>query len=325
MNRPTGWKRALPAAKRLLGVAFAVLVLGLLYAQARTIDWSEVASSVAEVPAGVLVAAGAFAVASYAVYACFELLARRYTGHDVAAPSVLTIAFVSYAFSLNLGSLVGGAGVRLRLYTRLGLEPSVVARIWMFSVLTNWLGYVLIGGVLFAAGLVVPPAELGIGADALRLVGVGSLLVAAGYLAVCGLSRKRSWTVRGQTLVLPSLRLALGQCALSILNWMLIAAVVHALLQSRVDYAQVLGTLMVSAVAGSIAHVPGAVGVLETVFVTLLGEQVDKPELLAALLLYRAVYYLAPLAIAGVLYLGVEWRARRAAGAAPDIAPSGSA
>ena len=70
---------------------------------------------------------------------------------------------------------------------------------------------------------------------------------------------------------------------------------------------------------------PGAVGVLETVFVTLLGKQVDKPQLLAALLLYRAVYYLAPLAIAGVLYLGVEWRARRAAGAAPDIAPSGSA
>jgi uncharacterized membrane protein YbhN (UPF0104 family) len=323
MSRPTGWKRALPAAKRLLGIAFAALVLGLLYVQAREIDWGEVASSVAEVPAGVLAAAGAFAVASYAVYACFEWLARRYTGHDVAVPSVLTIAFVSYAFSLNLGSLVGGGGLRLRLYTRLGLEPGVVARIWMFCVLTNWLGYVLIGGVLFTAGLVSPPAELGIGADALRLVGVGSLLVAAGYLALCGLSRKRTWTIRGQTLVLPSLRLALGQCALSIVNWMLIAAVVHALLQFRVDYAQVLGTLMVSAVAGSIAHVPGAVGVLETVFVTLLGDQVAKPELLAALLLYRFVYYLAPLAIAGVLYFYLEWRVRRAAGVAPAIASSG--
>jgi uncharacterized membrane protein YbhN (UPF0104 family) len=42
--------------------------------------------------------------------------------------------------------------------------------------------------------------------------------------------------------------------------------------------------------------------------VTLLFEDVPKYEILAALLAYRALYYLAPLAIATALYLWFEAR-----------------
>jgi uncharacterized membrane protein YbhN (UPF0104 family) len=315
-----GWKRSLPVAKRLFGIAFAVLVVGLLIVQARAVDWAEVATLIGDFPARALIGAGVLALASYGVYGTFELLARRYTGHRVPAPSVLMVAFISYAFSLNLGSLIGGAGLRFRLYTRLGLEPGVITRVWMFSVFTNWLGYTLIGGVLFVAGLVVPPAELGIEPGMLRVVGVGFLAIAIGYLALCGLSPRRSWAIRQQTLELPGFGLALAQCLLSILNWSLIASVVFVLLQGRVAYASVLGTLMVSAVAGSITHVPGAIGILETVFIGLLGDQLPKSELLAALLVYRAVYYLIPLIIAACLYLVMELRARKAGVRSVDLA-----
>ena len=44
----------------------------------------------------------------------------------------------------------------------------------------------------------------------------------------------------------------------------------------------------------------------------LLGEQVGEPELLGALLAYRAVYYLGPLLVAAVMYAVMETRARRA-------------
>jgi uncharacterized membrane protein YbhN (UPF0104 family) len=57
--------------------------------------------------------------------------------------------------------------------------------------------------------------------------------------------------------------------------------------------------------------VPAGLGVLEAVFVALLSHVVPVPKLLAALLAWRAIYYLAPLAAATVVYAVVEARARR--------------
>ncbi|MFG5409540.1 hypothetical protein ABXN37_17445 [Piscinibacter sakaiensis] len=70
-----------------------------------------------------------------------------------------------------------------------------------------------------------------------------------------------------------------------------------------------LGALLVAAVAGVLTHVPAGLGVLEAVFVALLGGTVPPATLVAALLLYRAFYYLAPLLLAAVVYLVLEARA----------------
>jgi uncharacterized membrane protein YbhN (UPF0104 family) len=48
--------------------------------------------------------------------------------------------------------------------------------------------------------------------------------------------------------------------------------------------------------------------VIEAVFIALLSGQVPQAELVAALLAYRAIYYLAPLGIAVALLLGLEAR-----------------
>jgi uncharacterized membrane protein YbhN (UPF0104 family) len=67
-------------------------------------------------------------------------------------------------------------------------------------------------------------------------------------------------------------------------------------------------------VAGVVTHIPAGLGVLEAVFLSLLGGAHPVNELLAALLAYRAVYYLGPLVIAGVAYLALELAARRRLG-----------
>ncbi len=56
---------------------------------------------------------------------------------------------------------------------------------------------------------------------------------------------------------------------------------------------------------------PAGLGVLEAVFVALLAHEVAETRPLAALLAYRALYYLLPLAVALVAYLVTEMRARR--------------
>ncbi|MDF2643873.1 MAG: putative rane protein, partial [Pseudomonas sp.] len=58
-------------------------------------------------------------------------------------------------------------------------------------------------------------------------------------------------------------------------------------------------------------HIPAGLGVLETVFITLLSHQFSKGSMLAALIGYRAIYFLLPLLIAVVVYLVLEKRAKK--------------
>ncbi len=131
-----------PWLKRSAAAVFFVLVVSLLVSHARTIDWAQVLLSLQQYPLAVVASAVALAMASLLLYSCFDLLGRRYTGHTLAAPTVMTITFISYAFNLNLGSLVGGVAFRYRLYSRLGLRTGVIARIMSLSMLANWMGYV---------------------------------------------------------------------------------------------------------------------------------------------------------------------------------------
>jgi uncharacterized membrane protein YbhN (UPF0104 family) len=147
---------------------------------------------------------------------------------------------------------------------------------------------------------------------------LGFLLVAAtaAYISMCALARRRSWTIRGHELTLPSLRLATLQLAMSTLNWSLIAGTVYMLLGQKIPYPVVLEVMLVAAIAGVITHVPAGLGVLEAVFIALLSHLVPKYELLAALLTYRAIYYLAPLVVAALIYLVIEARTKIASSAA---------
>ena len=103
------------------------------------------------------------------------------------------------------------------------------------------------------------------------------------------------------------------QITASVTHWSLVAAVLYVLLQGKVGFVTVLGTLLLSSVAGVITHIPAGLGVLEAVFVSLLAGAHPINQLLAALLAYRAVFYLGPLIIAGFAYFALEFAARRSA------------
>ncbi|WP_345247915.1 lysylphosphatidylglycerol synthase domain-containing protein [Pigmentiphaga soli] len=287
----------------------------------RTIDWEQVGQAVQAYRAPTLAAAAAVAAASYLLFSAFDLLGRAYTRHTLSRMQVMLVALISYAFTLNLGVIVGGLGFRFRLYTRFGLDPGTVGRVYALSVLSNWLGFLLLAGAMFASGQVELPPGWHIRPAAMQAAGVLLMAVAAAYVALCASARRRNWVLRGHRFELPGTRMALTQLTMAVCNWMLMAFMIHLLLHRQAPLAAVTGTLMVSAIAGVLAHVPAGLGVTEAVFVALLGDQVPVHEILAALLAYRALYYLFPLALAAVLYGAAELRAarrRRAAQARVD-------
>lgn len=300
-----------PAFKRVLTIAFFALIAWLLLHYAREVDWREVRDHLREMPRGVLLTAGALCAASHLLYSCFDLLGRHATRHGLPVPRVMQVNFTSYAFNLNFGSLVGGVAFRYRLYSRLGVAWGDITRVLTISMITNWLGYLLLAGSVFVVAPLALPPDWKMDSEGLRLLGLALLAAALAYLWMCGWSRRRSWTVRGHEIVLPRPRMALLQLAMSCSNWMLMGAAIFVLLQGRVAYSDVLSVLLIGAVAGVVTHVPAGLGVLEAVFVGLLAHQVPQGQLLGALLAYRALYYIGPLALAAVLYLSLELRARK--------------
>lgn len=294
--------------RRALWAVFFVAVAWLVVDQARQVEWAQVLDAVRRIPASSLAIAAVLAATSYGLYSSFDLLGRRWTGHRLGAARVLAVTFVSYAFNLNFGALVGGLAFRYRLYSRLGLENGVIARVVGLSLVTNWLGYVALAGVVFASASIAPPESFRIGSLPLRALGVALLAVAAAYLAACAWSTRRDFSLRGHAFTLPPLRMALAQLLRSILNWLAIAAVLYTLLQQALPFQTVLGIFLVAAIAGVVAHVPAGLGVIEAVFIAMVGAELPRNELLGALLAYRALYYLAPLAIAIATYLVLEGR-----------------
>lgn len=308
----SGWRRRWPLIKKLLTYAFFLLFAGLLIGLARNINWSEVYATLRNYRASTLALAGVAAAASYAVYCCFDVLGKHYAQHSLPVRQIVPVTFVCYAFNLNLSAWVGGVALRYRLYSRLGLRTAQITRVFTMSVLTNWLGYVWLAGLIFAMGWITPPADWEIGHTALQVLGAALLVASAAYLLACGFSKRRQWTIRAHDIHLPSIRLAVAQMLLGATNWALMALVVYFMFSQRVPYQEVLGILMISSFAGVIAHIPAGLGVIEAVFVAMLsGSELSQAAIVAGLIGYRVVYFLIPLLFATLVYVTLEVRAKK--------------
>lgn len=307
---PAGERRWWTWLKRALTLAFFAAVAVLLWRYGREIEWREVMDTLRELSPRALALAAAAALPALVLFSSYDLLARRYTGHQLPVHQVVAVNFVSYIFNLNLGALVGGFALRYRLYGRLGLSPGKVSEILAFSVATNWLGWAAVAGAVFLLHPLELPSAWKIDSGALRPIGAALLAVVLGYLGLTAFSRRREWWLRGRRFRLPSWRMAVAQLLMAGAHWLLLAALVTALMPPPLRYVSVLAVLLLAAVAGVIAHVPAGLGVLEAVFIALLSPPMAPAALLAGLLAYRALYYLLPLLFAGALLLLLEFRQR---------------
>jgi uncharacterized membrane protein YbhN (UPF0104 family) len=305
-----------PWLKNACLVGCIAFVVFLLVRYARHVDWAKVMQSMRALPPAVLLKAILLAAVSHLVYSLLDLVGRHYTGHHLAARKVMQVSFTSYAFNLNLGSLVGGIGFRYRLYSRLGLRPGQITRIVTLSMITNWLGYILLAGLVFSFAPLQLPPDWKIDSEGLQLVGAALLALEIVYLGLAAFSKKRSFKIRGYEVPIPTLKVAGAQLGVSCTHWMFMAAVPWALLQGQVDYPTALSVLLLASIAGVMLHVPAGLGVTEAVYVALLSHRIPVHELIGALLAFRAIFYLMPLAAGALLYLKVEVRTRNKAAVA---------
>ncbi|MDR3640420.1 MAG: bifunctional lysylphosphatidylglycerol flippase/synthetase MprF [Humidesulfovibrio sp.] len=240
---------------------------------------------------------------NFIVLGGYDILALAYIKHPLPAYRPMLASFAGNAFSNTIGlSTLAGSSVRYRLYSSWGLTPGEIAKIVVFTTLTLWLGLFSIGGIIFTAKPLPLPDWISLPFHTTRPLGLILLCAPAAYLYAAA-RKETPWRLGRFTLLLPQFRSALLQVAVASLDWALAAAVLYALLPpwANVNFPLVLGAFLLGQIAGLVSQVPGGLGVFESCLLFLLTPRIPAPALFAALVAYRVVYYLLPLALASAL------------------------
>lgn len=299
-----------PWAVGIVSATFVLGIMALLFHQARNMDWPAVWTAVLDTPRWALLGGACLAFTSHAVYSTFDLFGRRCTGHCVSVPRTLGTTLIAYPFTLNLGSILGGASVRYRLYSRQGVCAADIGQVIGWSILTNWLGYYVLAAVVFWFWTPTLPPNWEMDGHQLRWVGLGLAALTVAYLLACAFRKGRAFVFNGIECAMPTHGAAWLQVGLSVANWMVMAGAVWCLTEGRAPYIAALATILLGAIAGLISRIPAGLGVLEAVGVAVLSPYLPAPEALAVILTYRVIYFLIPLGLSGLAFAMVElvWR-----------------
>ena len=292
---PARLRQALPVV---IGLALFVAALEVLRLELRAVSWHEVIGDVLRTPMTQLAAAVALTVLNYATLTCYDLLAFAYIRKPLPRGQVALVSFLAYAIANNVGfAMLSGASVRYRFYTRWGVTAEELSRIVFSYSVTFWLGLCALGGLSL---LVSPVADApGVpGRLVQQLVGAVLALVAPAYVVATAV-RQQPLRFGGFELPLPSVSIAVAQAVVSAVDWALAGAVLYVLLpSSSLPFLTFLSLFLIAILIGMVSHVPGGVGVFEGLMVLFLKPYLSSGQLLPALVVFRAVYYLLPLAVA---------------------------
>jgi phosphatidylglycerol lysyltransferase len=302
-------RRLVPA---LVSLAVFFAALAVLRSELRHVTWVELMRDTVAMPPNRLAVAVALTALNYAVLTAYDFLAFVYIRKAIARARVALASFVAYAVANNVGfSILSGASVRYRFYTRWGVTAEELSRIVFFYATTFWLGLLFIGGVSLATSRL--PTDLQIPArPAVAAVGWLLALLVVAYL-VATVVRRTPIRISRFELPLPSPRLALTQLVVSACDWVLAGAVLYVLLPDGTPpLLSFLGAFLLAQLLGLASHVPGGVGVFEGLMILLLTPYLPSEALLPPLIVYRAVYYLLPLAVALIVLVADELSQRRA-------------
>jgi phosphatidylglycerol lysyltransferase len=253
-----------------------------------------------------------FTAASYLLLSSYDALALRYRQRILPYGRILFTSFIAYSFGHTLGfAAFTGAAIRFRLYSTAGVTAVDVATISAFCSLSIGIGLTTLTGLSLLVSPEQASALLHLQPEWSMAVGFLLLSVVAAYGLWAALSRN-VLEIRGWALRPPGPTIGLVQIFLSVVDLSLSSAVLFWLLppEAHISFLAFVGAYAVAVIAGIISHVPGGIGVFETVILyTLPG--VPKDALLGSLLAYRLVYYLVPLFFGTLLFITKEVSAQR--------------
>jgi phosphatidylglycerol lysyltransferase len=290
---------------------FFVLALVLMHHQLKHYHVSHIVRLVFSMPSGALLAALGVSVVGYGVLTVYDRLALAYLERDIPVATSMIASFVSFAVSHVAGhAMLSGSSMRYRFYAPLGFSGIDVLKLMLVNMVTYGLG---LGTVFLGAYALLPAgAERSMMLPYEGWIAAGFGLAYLLYWLLAGWV-KPSLHVKGVAFRLPSLRISLWQALTGTCDMVCAGLVLYLLLSVNLDLglAEFFTLFVAAQVLGIVSQVPGGLGIFEGVFLNLLADQYAASDVLAALIVYRMVYYFLPLCVAGGLLLFYELRGFR--------------
>ncbi len=296
-------------------IALLAIALAVVHHELGETGSLHLSAAVRLIPSQQLLQAAVLTVLAYVLLCGYDLLALRYVGNPLAAGRTAFSSLLAYALSQTLGfPLVTGGAIRVRFWSMWGLSTSDIAGATAFVSATFTVGVAAVCGL----ALLLEPSSL------LTLLHLPEVLARSmGALLLSGVMAYLWWSVarRGQllsigrfTLMVPSPQLAGAQVALALLDWGVAGLVLFVLLPAghTLTPLSFLGVFALAQFVGVVSHVPGGLGVFESLMMLALRDAAAPAEVLGALVAYRAVYYLVPFLLGLVTLAAVEVSQHRA-------------
>lgn len=309
--------------------AWAMIIIGfglagyLLYAGLRQYTFADIVSSVQAIPPANLAMALAFAAGSYLCLTFFDWAGVLYVGGRLAYPKIALASFLALSIgqSVGLAGLSSGA-IRYRYYAHWGLDAEAVAKIVLLSGVTVGLGLAVLGGMVMILNPSDTAGVLRLSENAVTMIGIG-LLVASLLYVVLAAAVRTPLKIWKWTFAMPTWQVAVMQIIVGTINFALVSACLREVMAASADvsYLKAATAFVLANVAILITHAPGGLGVLEVTVKHVMGDQAS----IGALVAFRVIYFLIPLAIGLPLSLITEavFRARKSRSS--DTVSSGSA
>lgn len=300
--------------KAILPYLVAALLFGLgmaaLYRLLEPVKIDDVVMQLRAMPWTTLAAALLTTICAYLSLVGYDWSALRHIGKPLPLPVVLTGGLMAYAFGNTIGlSAISGGAVRWRVYSGLGLDGYDVAAVSTFTAVSFGVAATVVGlsalalhpGAL-AAVLPFSPGMVQLAA----LAGIAAILLPLIWASV----GRRAIRIGRFHLATPSLPILAGQFVFSMGDLGFTALTLWLLLPvTGMDFLPFLAVFAAASVAAVVSHVPGGIGIFETVIIAAMPAGTPIGPLAAALLLYRLMYYLLPFALALIVLAGYElWR-----------------
>jgi uncharacterized membrane protein YbhN (UPF0104 family) len=298
-----GWNRI----GVLLSLAIIAVALVVLVHMLHDLNVDQVFAALKAVSPHRIALAALFVAGGYYTLTFYDWFALRTIGHpEIPYWTAALSGFTSYAVGHNIGATVfTGGAVRYRIYSGYGLTAVDVAKICFVAGLTFWLGNATVLGlsVTLEPHAAMPITQLPGWIN--RLIALGILAVLFSYIGwVWSAPRsvgRSDWTVR-----LPNGPSTLLQIVIGLFDLGCCAMAMFMLLPSEphVGFVTILVVFVSATLLGFASHAPGGLGVFDAAMLVALW-QFEKEDLVAGLLLFRVLYYLAPFAVA-LTILGVR-------------------
>ncbi len=292
-----------------LGLGIVGISLYVLSHLLRDIEPSRVLAAARATPPRSIASAIFFIACAYATLTFYDFFALRIIGAIHVPYRIAALAsFTSYAIGHNVGATAfSGGAVRLRIYSYYGLGVIDVAKICFLTGLTFWIGNLVVLGSGMAYRPEVSSLILQISPEAVRAIGVVALVVLSAYIVWVG-RKRRSFGRNGWHVALPGGRSTLVQVGIGLADLTFSSLAMYSLVPSVPgdDFITVAIACVSATLLGFASHAPGSLGVFDAAMLVALPD-VGKEELVAALIIYRVVYFMIPFVIA--LLIMAYWEA----------------